>query len=287
MCPTNVFFNNFNARNEQSLYEELIGEVIQIYGIDSFYLPRTSESSFDLLFGDDPTKKYDSAYPIEVYIKNVDEFEGGDLFTKFGIEVRKQVRFIMPNRAFKQRVPSEYKRPREGDLLWLSNFKALFEIKFVNEENFFYAFGQEHLYGFELICEKFRYSDEQMEVGVESIEDKIDEVITAYEYVMQANGISTYAISETVYQGANVSSATATADVCRWDRPTRKLELKNIKGKFVANSLVIGVTSGATWNIASYSTLEDMNANLNDNTLLQEEADSFLDFSEDNPWGDP
>ncbi|MEK9695656.1 MAG: hypothetical protein VW270_07800 [Candidatus Poseidoniales archaeon] len=63
----------------------------------------------------------------------VDEFEGEDLFTKFGIEVRKQVRFIMPNRAFKQRVPSEYKRPREGDILCLSNFKALFEIKFVNE----------------------------------------------------------------------------------------------------------------------------------------------------------
>lgn len=285
--PTNVFFNNFNARNEQSLYEELIGEVIQIYGIDSFYLPRTSESSFDLLFGDDPTKKYDSAYPVEVYIKNVDEFEGEDLFTKFGIEVRKQVRFIMPNRAFKQRVPSEYKRPREGDLLWLSNFRALFEIKFVNEENFFYAFGSDHLYGFELICEKFRYSDERMEVGIEAIEDKIDEVITAYEYIMQANGISSYAISESVYQGANVSSATATADVCRWDRPTRKLELKNIKGTFVANSLVIGVTSGATWNIASYNTLEDTNADQNDNTLLQEEAESFLDFSEDNPWGEP
>lgn len=285
--PTNVFFNNFNARNEQSLYEELIGEVIQIYGIDSFYLPRTSESSFDLLFGDDPTKKYDSAYPVEVYIKNVDEFEGGDFFTKFGIEVKKQVRFIMPNRAFKQRVPSEYKRPREGDLLWLSNFKALFEIKFVYEENFFYAFGSDHLYGFELICEKFRYNDEDMEVGVPEIEDKIDEIITAYEYTMQANGISSYAISEPVYQGANLASATATADVCRWDRPSRKLELKNIKGKFAANSLVIGVSSGATWNIASYNTLEDMNVQQNDNFLLQQEADDILNFDESNPFGDP
>ena len=113
--PTNIFFNQFNARNEQSLYEELIGEVVQIYGIDSYYLPRESESSFDLIFGDDPTKKYDAAYPVEVYIKNVDEFEGGDFFTKFGIEVKKQVRLILPNRAFKQRVPSTYSRPREGD----------------------------------------------------------------------------------------------------------------------------------------------------------------------------
>jgi hypothetical protein len=30
-----------------------------------------------------------------------------------------------------------------------------------------------------------------------------------------------------------------------------------------------------------------MNADQNDNTLLQEEAESFLDFSEDNPWGEP
>lgn len=285
--PTNVFFNNFNARNEQSLYEELIGEVIQIYGIDSFYLPRTSESSFDFILGDDPTKKYESAYPVEVYIKNVDEFEGGDFFTKFGIEVRKQVRFILPNRAFKQRVPSEYKRPREGDVLWLSNFKALFEIKFVKEENFFYAFGSEHLYGYELVCEKFRYNDEDMEVGIEEIETKMDEVITTYEYIMQANGISSYAISEKVYQGANFATANATAEVCRWDRPSRKLELKNIKGIFQANSIVIGTTSGATWNIASYNTLDDTNVLQNDNFDLQVEAVEFLNFDENNPFGDP
>lgn len=285
--PTNIFFNQFNARNEQSLYEELIGEVVQIYGIDSYYLPRESESSFDLIFGDDPTKKYDAAYPVEVYIKNVDEFEGGDFFTKFGIEVKKQVRLILPNRAFKQRVPSTYSRPREGDLLWLTNFNALFEIKFVKEENFFYAFGQEHLYGYELVCEKFRYNDERMEVGVTEIEDKIDEIITAYEYTMQANGASTYTISETVYQGANLVAAIATADVCRWDKPTRILELKNIKGVFTANAQVFGVTSGATWSIASFDTLDDSNSDQNDNTLLQEEADVFLDFSEENPWGDP
>ena len=121
----------------------------------------------------------------------------------------------------------------------------------------------------------------------EEIEDKIDEVITAYEYVMQANGISSYAISETVYQGASLGSATAIADVCRWDRPSRKLELKNIKGKFVANSLVIGATSGATWNIASYNILEDTNVDQNDNYLLQQEAGDILNFDENNPFGDP
>ena len=282
-----MFFNQFNARNEQSLYEELIGEVVQIYGIDSYYLPRESESSFDLMFGDDPTKKYDSAYPVEVYIKNVDEFEGGDFFTKFGIEVKKQVRLILPNRAFKQRVPSTYSRPREGDLLWLTNFNALFEIKFVKEENFFYAFGQEHLYGYELVCEKFRYNDEKMDVGVPEIEDKFDDIITAYEYTMQANGTSTYTISEAVYQGASLAAATAIAEVCRWDRPTRVLELKNIKGVFTANSQVFGVTSGATWSIQSFDTLDDTNSDQNDNTTLQEEANIFLDFSEENPWGDP
>jgi hypothetical protein len=284
---TNLYFNHFGARNEQSLYEELVGEVIQIYGIDSYYLPRTSHSSFDFIFGDDPTKKYSEAYPVEMYIKNVDEFEGGDLFSKFGIEVRKQVRLVVANRAFKKMIPSTYTRPREGDLVWLTNFRALFEIKFVNEENFFYAFGSDQLYGYELICEKFRYNDEQMEVGITEIEEKMDEVITAYAYTMQANGTSTYIISEQVYQGANLASASATADVVRWDKPTRILELKNIKGIFSTNSNIIGITSGASWNVAATDVLTDMNMPQNDNLAIQEEAETFISFSESNPFGDP
>ena len=147
----------------------------------SFYLPRTSQSSVDLIFGDDPTKKFDEAYPVEVYVKNVDNFEGQELFSKFGLEIQHQMRFIMTTRAFKSRVPSRYARPREGDLVWLTNFQALFEIKYVNQQHFFYAFGNHNFYGFELVCERFRYSNENIDTGIIEIDDAVNTQTFAYE----------------------------------------------------------------------------------------------------------
>jgi len=287
MCPVSVYFNNYNAKNEQELYEELIGEVVQTWGIDTFYLPRTSESSFDLIYGDDPTKLYASHYPIEMYIKNVDQFEGEDLFTKFGIEVRKQVRLIVPNRAFKKQVPSTYTRPREGDLVWMTNFRALFEIKFVNEENFYYAFGSNHLYGYELICEKFIYSDEVIDVGVDEISKKVDSIITSYNYNLYANGTGTFINSEQVYQGSNLASAIATAEVVRWNKPSLVLTLKNIEGSFANGGAVIGVQSNAVYTINTSNLLQDTTDQQNNNQALDIEAQTFLDFSENNPFGQP
>jgi hypothetical protein len=285
---TSNYFNNFNSRPEQLLYEDLIGEVVKIYGIDSHYIPRASGSTVDLLFGDDPTKKFNEAYPIEVYINNVDTFEGSEFYSKFGLEVRKTVDFIMPYRAFKKVVPSkEYSRPREGDLIWLRNFKALFEIKYVEEENFFYTFGKNNYYGFKLMCEKFRYSDEDLDTGWSQIDDVQNNKSFAYEYTMSANGSSTYQINEIVYQGNTYSNATSTAEVASWDKPTLKLKLRNVSGEFTTTEPIIGLTSNAVYTLASYDDLDNVNDLLDNNLLIDNEADGFLDFSETNPFGEP
>jgi len=281
----NHYFNNFSARNEQNLFENLVGELIGMFGITSYYMPRTSESTFDDILGDDPTKQYSESYAVDTYIKTVDDFEGGDLFTKFGIEVRKQVRLIVANREFKKNVPSTYSRPREGDLLWLPNFKALFEIKFVNEETFFYSFGQDHNYGYELICEKFRYNNEKMEVGTTEIEDKIDEIITSYGFVMANTGLSSFIRGETVYQGTDLPSAYVTGTVVAWDVNTKYLEIKNIKGAFAANSHIKGTLSNADWNLVSLDMQDDINSLIDNNSLLDSEANTILNFTETDPFG--
>lgn len=286
--PTNLYFNHFGAKNEQRLYEDLIGEVVKSYGIDAYYMPRGSESSIDLLFGDDPTKKFEEAYPVEVYVENVDNFDGQELFSKFGLEVRKDVRFVLPLRAFRRSVPSGlYEFPRDGDLLYLSNFKALFEIKYVEEENFFYTFGKNNFYGFKLVCEKFRYSDERLDTGILNIDQIENDKAFAYNYTMAANGILTFQKNETVYQGANLNVATATAIVASWDKPNRILKLMDTNGTFTTNTLIKGETSGASWTLSSVELQDDANDLLDDNLRLQTEADLILDFSESNPFGEP
>lgn len=284
---TNHYFNNFNSQPEQELYNALINETIQIWGLDSFYLPRTSGSTTDLIFGDDPTKKFTDSYPVEVYIKNVDNFEGQELFSKFGLEVQHQIRFLMTTDAFKRRVPSTYARPREGDLLWLTNFQALFEIKFVNQQHFFYAFGQKKFYGYELVCERFRYSNETVNSGIIEIDDAVNTQVISYNFNMETGGFLTYQLGEPVYQGSNLSAATATATIVNWDLPSSTLQLKNIQGVFVTNAAIHGANSGAIFTLYSYDGLNNANALDDNNTELGVLADDILDFSESNPFGEP
>lgn len=250
-------------------------------------MPRTSESHVDLIFGDDPTKKFDEAYPVEVYVKNVDNFEGQELFSKFGLEMQHQIRFLMTTDAFARRVPSHYSRPREGDLLWLTNFQALFEIKFVNQQHFFYAFGNKNFYGFELICERFRYSNENVDTGIIEIDDAVDTQIMTYEFKMVSEGVGSYELGEEVYQGTNLAGASATATIVSWNLPTSLLKLKQIQGLFLSNVSIVGANSQASYMLYSYDGLNNVNNLLDNNTEFGVQADQILDFSESNPFGDP
>lgn len=286
--PTSVYFNNYNSTAEQRLYEDLIGEVVHTYGIDANYIPRETGSSFDLIFGDDPTKKYDSSYPIAVYVQNVDGFQGGDLFSKFGLEIRKQVQFVIPHRAFKRGIPQNLTRPREGDLMWLRNFKRLFEIVYVDRDNFFYTFGKTGYYGFLVTCEVFRYSNEDLDVGVPEVDNIENTFGSVFEYTMNSGGTNTYTLNEQVYQGANLASATATAYVASWDKPTLKLNLKDIKGRFATGSAIVGVASNASFTLSSVNLFDNVNDGLDDNFEIESEADGgILDFTESNPFGEP
>jgi hypothetical protein len=285
--PTNLYFNNYNSKQEQRLYEDLVNETVKIWGIDSFYLPRTSESTIDLIFGDDPTKKFDEAYPVEVYVKNVDNFEGQELFSKFGLEIQNQIRFTMTTKSFKSRVPSTYSRPREGDLLWLTNFQALFEIKYVNQQHFFYAFGNKNFYGFELVCERFRYSNERVETGITEIDDAADAQTFVYDFNMNPDGINTYESGEIVYQGSSLSEASALATVVSWDKPSLVLRLKDIKGIFTPGSILTGNTTSSNFTLNNVDLLNNTNDSLDNNSELGLLADNILDFSEHNPFGEP
>lgn len=288
--PTNVYFNNYSAKGEQRLYEDLINETIKIWGIDAYFLPRTSQSTLDLIYGEDPVKKFDESYPVEVYVKNVDNFEGNEMFSKFGIEIQHQVRFIVSTRAYKARVPPKYSRPREGDLMWLTNFQALFEIKFVNQQHFFYAFGNQNFYGFELICERFRYSDELIESGVIELDDAVNTKAFTYKYIMNNDATdanATYRLSEQVYQGANLASANVYGTVVSWDKPTLSLKLKNVHGTFAANTRIIGNYSNANFSMNVVNRLDNTNDYLDNNSDIKDLADDYLDFSETNPFGEP
>ena len=73
--PTNVYFNNFSYAREQDLVEDLTIEAIKIYGHNVKYIPKNAARR-DPLFGEDTLATYDDAAELEMYIKNVEGFEG-------------------------------------------------------------------------------------------------------------------------------------------------------------------------------------------------------------------
>lgn len=168
---TNFFFNNFQNSGEQTLIEDLIIESIKIYGLDMYFIPRTT-GSIDKIYGEDPTRSYTEAFPVEMYIKNIEGFAGeGDFLSKFNIQIRDQITFSVARRVFEQEVGMlELKiRPNEGDLIYLPLNKKIFEIKFVEHEAIFYQLGSLQLY--DLKCELFEYNNEYLKTGIEEIDN--------------------------------------------------------------------------------------------------------------------
>ena len=167
---TNFFFNNFQNSQEQILIENLIIESIKIYGLDVIYIPRNT-GTIDAILNEDPTREYIHAVPVEMYVKNVDGFQGdGDFMSKFGLQIRDQITFCIARRVFSDEVGAiEYlDRQQEGDLIYLPFNRKIFEIRFVEHEAIFYQLGALQMY--ELRCELFEYSNEYFSTGVEDID---------------------------------------------------------------------------------------------------------------------
>lgn len=288
---TSVYFNNYSVGviNEQRLLEDLIVESIQIMGHDCFYIPRDSYNGDDEIYGESINARFTRAYAMEVYLANVEGYEGdGDFFSKFGLEIRDTSNFIVSTRSFEKYVPSNIAtRPREGDLLYVPVMRKLFEIKFVEEELNFFSIGKRNPYMYELRCELFRFSDENFDTGVQ----EIDEVEADASYTIElslGNGTGTFYDGEIVYQGSNVATSNIKATVTDYDPATKKLMLRNIMGVFSTATNIRGVTSNAVYTVTSTDTLGDyVFYDDYDNKEIQDEAVLFIDLSEINPFGMP
>lgn len=288
---TSVYFNNFapSVINENLLLEDVIVESIQMMGHDIKYLPRESYDAADDVLGEDVNSKFARAYGMEMYLANVEGYEGdGDFFSKFGLEIRDTSNFVVARRTFEKYMPSTIaKRPREGDLIYVPLLAKIFEIKFVEEELLFFSLGKRAPYMYELRCEVFRYSNEDFETGDEEIDDI--EHVSAYTIQFTlGSGSGNYHVDELVYQGSNLAYATAVAEVKHWIPTTKVLEVINIKGQFASAITLTGNTSNASYNVTSYDDLADLVDNDDsDNRVIQTEAEEFVDLTEINPFGVP
>lgn len=293
----NKYFTQ-GTQNEQRLYQDLIIESLKVYGQDVYYIPREIVNR-DNIFGDDNTSRFDNAYRVEMYIENTEGFDGeGDLFSKFGIEIRDAATFIVARRRWQQTVgqyentiDEQFYRPREGDLIYLTLSNTMFEITRVETESPFYQLKD--LPVFKMRCEMFEYNDEDFDTGVATI-DAV-ETIHAYQNVLvfnQADITGTFEIDEAIRQ--TNSTYTMNGEITSIDAsdPDNYKVYVTHSGAsdgeyhtWTTTNPIVGVSSGATGTPSSTDD-EDLQEGAQ-NDFFDTEADDFLDFSESNPFGDP
>ena len=181
---TNVYFRNYDNFNEQNLIDDLVIESIRMYGIDVKYISGEF-NNVDTIFNEDDTPLYNEMYDFEVYIKNVDGFEGeGDFLSKFGLQIRDQVTFTVAIRTFEKYVTRSNQtkvRPRENDVIWLPLNEKMYRVTYVEHESVFYQAGSLQVY--DIKCELMEYSNERFDTGRYEIDHYFDDVASTTEYV--------------------------------------------------------------------------------------------------------
>jgi len=296
----NLYFSD-GHKSEQLLYEDLIIEAVKIYGQDLYYMPRDLVN-IDSVFKEDPVSSFNSSYRVEMYVESNDGFDGeGDLFSKFGVEIRDSVTLIMAKRRWNETVRKydneiQTDRPSEGDLIYTPFAKKLFQIMHVEHEQPFYQLNNLPVY--KLRCELFEYNDEDIDTGNPDI-DRI-EAANAFSFDLTLDSDSLgFIVGETVNQTIS-DGVIMSGEVSSWNPDTNILKVIHAGADdgnfhtFITSTQIQGSTnntpgsgvpvlSGA--NVISIT--ESNNVISNEQNLdFATEIEDFLDFSEGNPFGE-
>jgi len=312
--PRNVYFSQA-VRSEQNLYEDLIIESLKIYGQDIFYLPRDLVNR-DSILDEDQSSRFDDAYMIEGYIEGTDGFEGqGDLYSKFGLEIRDEVNFVISRKIWDRYVGlqdevSDTPRPREGDLIFLPLTNKFFEVMFVEHEQPFYQLSNLPVY--RLQCALYEYAEEDFDTGIagiDSVEDTNTYQVTIDYSTTNSNHLQ---VGERVTQGLTfnnedppVALTSVFGEVQTIDKISPiagRIQVSQIgvsgveeARDFIASSTLTltgaeslkTVTITKVYDIGDNSAFVDPTDSQSQNVDFEVSADGILDFTESNPFGDP
>jgi hypothetical protein len=254
----NVYFSH-GTSSEQRLYEDLIIESLKIYGFDVYYLPRELVTD-DRLFGEDPLAKFDENYIIEMYLANIQGFEGdGALMTRFGVRIAEEATFIISKRRWEDLISSSNNlisnhRPNEGDVIYFPLTNQLFQIKFVEHNKPFRQLNQIATY--QLICEVMEDSSERFETGVPEIDNiRRDEgysitfsLTKGIKEVDILSGGNNYGTNTTVSFGTISGATTATATATITNGQISAINIVNPGSNYtsVPGVIINGSGTGAT-----------------------------------------
>ena len=286
---TNQYFNKFAFKNEQTLVQDLVDETIKIHGVDMTYIPRVVDDLDDTL-GDAKNVSFTDAREIEMYVENFDGFEGeGEIMSQFGLEIKDEMTVTVSSRRFTSTFKDKnFTSPREGDLIFFPLNNSLFEVNFVEREKNFFSFGK--TFTFQMKCSFFKYTGEDFTTGFDSVDGVTSSAFDQLVVVGLTSGTGEFRDGERghLYTNAAGSITGATIDVIEWDTLTDAATIRVLGGTIGGATLMVGQASGASFGIHTIGATQEYFAKdgLEDNTEIDFEASSFLDFTESDPFSE-
>lgn len=243
---------------EQNVSEDIIVEIIKMMGQNVWYIPREFVN-LDRLFGEDQLNKFTKAYQIEMYLASVAGYEGTDVITKFGLEVKDRVTLVVSRKRFTNEVTthsSTIVRPREGDIIYFPLSKTMFEINFVEHETPFYQLDK--LYVYTLSCETFNYSAEQFATGNSEMDTISNVKQSTYTFYANINGVgfqtaySNLTLGEKMYISGSLAGTTAYFRLLDYtlNQDNLELEIMALDGvTFLDPTVITRVNTGNTFGL--------------------------------------
>jgi len=273
---TSVYFDK-GTFGEQNLYEDLIIEQLKVFGHDVYYMPRTLVKE-DKLFGEDVLSQFNNAYMIEMYMEEVEGY-GGDkeLISKFGLEIRDEVNFVVSRRIWEQTVSNDpdiivTTRPNEGDLIYFPRIQKIFQIDFVDHDDPF--FQVDNLPVYKLSCSTYEYSHEALDTGVtaiDAIETEASLDALFYQITMEQPGtLNEWMGLEDGLGYVDLETATESGYLVG-ETDTYNGNMLMESGDYIVNEEYV------------IDTIDEEAKN----EFIETEADLILDFTEKNPFGEP
>jgi len=283
--PTNVYFDT-GTKPEQALYEDLIIEQLRIYGQDVYYIPRNMNSE-DKVFGEDESSSFDDAYLIEMYMENVDGYEGEkELMSKFGLDIKDDATFVVARRRWEQFVSVDNNlivssRPNEGDLIYFPKASKMFEITFVDHDDPFYQVH--NLPTYKLKCKTFEYGSEQIDTGIAEVDaietdNSLDQL--AHQVTLEQ---TTFTEEFRLESGEGLLVLDGTNPIGADTGDNLITETQTHNGSLLLENPVEG--ADASYIILESYVLDSIDERAQ-NDLYSTLDDNVLDFSETNPFGD-
>ena len=282
---TNVYFNNFAYAREQDLVEDLTIESIKVYGHNVKYMPKSIQE-IDHLFGEDKLLKYETAADVEMYVKNVEGFEGeGDFMSKFGLQINDQLTLTVARKRFDQ-IKTEklveetgYNYLQESANTDAPSRQFLSNTAASNTESIILETGTTGVNGYQITSERPQEGD----LIFFPLVNKLFEIkFVEHEQIFYQTGrLQTYDLRCELFKYSSERIRTGNTEI---DSIETKQSLSTLAYQFKLedDTMLLEEEGG---NLLQEFTIESTDAGAN-NSFFEFEGDSVIDFSESNPFSE-